>query len=227
MRLKNLIKGDIWFQVKYGFYTVYSIITLLYILLLYAIPESARGTVAIILIYSDPAAMGLFFMGAVILLEKSQRVVNSIAVSPVRVTEYIISKALTLGIIATVVGVLISTAAGQYHFIEAVIGTFLGSIIFSMIGLVVAARIGSLSQFLIATIPFELLCFAPPMIYLFGYDNPLMLLHPGCVVVSMLSGDNGYQLLPILILVGWIILLYLMTCRVIGRMLQSVGGVKL
>ena len=90
MRLLHLIFWDICFQIKYGIYMIYAILTVLYLVLLGALPPAWRTGTAVILIFSDPAAMGLFFMGAVILLEKSQRVVNALAVSPVTVREYII-----------------------------------------------------------------------------------------------------------------------------------------
>ena len=45
-------------------------------------------------VISDPAAMGLFFMGAVILPEKSQRVTSFFAVSPLKAWEYVGAKVL-------------------------------------------------------------------------------------------------------------------------------------
>ena len=67
MRIKSLICWDIKTQIKYGFYLLYAILTLLYILVLFAVPETWRETLAVILIFSDPAAMGMFFMGAIVL----------------------------------------------------------------------------------------------------------------------------------------------------------------
>ena len=52
------------------FYFLYTVLTVLYAVVLLAMPESWQEKVAPILIFSDPAAMGLFFMGAIILLEK-------------------------------------------------------------------------------------------------------------------------------------------------------------
>ncbi|HCT90783.1 MAG TPA: ABC transporter permease, partial [Lachnospiraceae bacterium] len=46
--------------------------------------------------FSDPAAMGLFFMGAVVLLEKGQHTPCAVAVSPVRAMEYIAAKVASL-----------------------------------------------------------------------------------------------------------------------------------
>ncbi|MFR1297115.1 MAG: hypothetical protein ACLSBH_17740 [Coprobacillus cateniformis] len=53
------------------------------------LPETWQETVASLMIYSDPAAMGLFFMGAIVLFEKSQRVLNSLAVSPIHISRNI------------------------------------------------------------------------------------------------------------------------------------------
>lgn len=227
MRIRNLLIGDIRFQFKYGFYLVYTIFTIFYICLLFALPVSIRGKAGTIMTYTDPAAMGLFFMGAIVLLEKSQRVLDSITVSPVRVSEYIISKVVSLGIIATAVGVLISIASGSSNIPAVMTGTFLGSVLFSLIGLMVAAKINSLNQFLVATIPFELICFLPPLIYLFGYRKAWMLLHPGCIIIRMLNGERTSFLGLLLLLCIWIALIYWITYKIVKAMFQRVGGVKL
>lgn len=65
MRAWRLTVGDIRFQWKYGFYAVYAIFTAVYLLALSVVPISARRVVAAVMIFTDPAAMGLFFMGAI------------------------------------------------------------------------------------------------------------------------------------------------------------------
>ena len=76
MRLKNLVQKDIFFQWKYGFYYIYALISIIYICVLNSLPEAYKNDVSTVLVFSDPAAIGLFFMGAIILLEKSQRILN-------------------------------------------------------------------------------------------------------------------------------------------------------
>ncbi len=70
MRLRSLFLLDMRFQAKYGFYFLYAVLTIIYVIVLLAVPESWRENIAAILIFSDPASMGLFFMGAIVLLEK-------------------------------------------------------------------------------------------------------------------------------------------------------------
>lgn len=227
MRLLNLIIGDIRFQYKYGFYFVYVILTLLYICLLILIPSDWRVNGAAIMIYSDPAAMGLFFMGAIVLLEKSQRVINSLAVSPVKISEYILSKVISLGLISTFVGLIIAASTHIEHLILVCIGTFLGSVLFSLLGLILAANIISLNQFIIATVPVEIICFVPPTAYLLGYQKSYLLFHPGTILIRMINGETTYFFPLIILLFVWILLLYYVTYHVVKIMFQRVGGVKL
>jgi fluoroquinolone transport system permease protein len=109
---------------------------LLYIGLIFALPVAWRKTAGILMIFTDPAAMGLYFMGAIVLFEKSERVLNSISISPVKPLEYMLSKLCSLAVISTVV-----------------------------------ANISTLNEFIIATIPAELLINIPAIAYLFGYKK--------------------------------------------------------
>ena len=108
MRKANVIKGDMIFQWKYGFYMLYFIIIVIYLVLFSFLNGSVKNTIVSICIYSDPAAMGMFFMGALILLEKSQRIIPSIAVSSVTSREYILGKILSIGIISEIVGIILT-----------------------------------------------------------------------------------------------------------------------
>ena len=101
MRLIKLVQGDIRFQFRYGFYFLYLIFCLLYISLAYVMPLTWRQTAVIVMVFTDPAAIGLFFMGAIVLYEKSERVLDSLAVSPIKVTEYVIAKLLSISLIST------------------------------------------------------------------------------------------------------------------------------
>ncbi|NYB75170.1 ABC transporter permease [Sedimentibacter hydroxybenzoicus DSM 7310] len=226
MRLINLIYGDCRFQFKYGFYFIYSIFTIMYVTIVLFLPLEWREKAAAVLIFSDPSAMGLFFMGAIVLFEKSERVLSTIAVSPVRADEYIISKVVSLGIISAISGASIALSADAQNMLIVITGVIAGSALFTLIGLIVAVNINSLNQFVTAAVPIEIIIFTPPILYLFGYDNKFMLLHPGCVIISMISGSSDYILfLPIFII--WFLFLYKMARINVIKMFQNLGGIKL
>lgn len=227
MRFKNLLFGDIKFQFKYGFYFIYTVLTIFYICILSLFKDSLRHTAAALFIFSDPAAMGLFFMGAIALLEKSQRVMSSIAVSPVRSSEYVLSKVISLGVISTAVAMILGIASGCSNLFGVFIGTFSGSAFFTLSALIIASKINSLNQFLISTVPFELLCFLPPLAFLFGFRPFYLLLHPGTAVLCIITGSMGHEGVSCLVILIWLLTLYPAACRNTDKVFKSAGGVKL
>ena len=226
MRLKALVIGDMRFQFKYGFYFLYTIMTVLYVVLLGVLPEDWRPRGAALMIFSDPAAMGLYFMGAIVLLEKSERVLDSIAVSPVQPAEYVLSKLTSIAVISTLAGAVIGAGGGISVDAYMILGIFLGSCLFSAVGLIVAAKVSTLNQFVVATIPPELVINVPAVAWLLGWKPDWLLLHPGvCVLELCTGGDNPVPALFILLL--WTAAVTLLTIQIITKSLKSLGGVKL
>lgn len=226
MRFVRLFFADLRFQWKYGFYFLYTILTALYIGILSVIPTSWKDKTAAILIFSDPAALGLFFMGAIVLLEKSQRVLNSLAISPMKVSEYIISKVLSLGLISTIVAVFIGLVAGNESLILIAFGTFLGSALLSILGLILASRINSLNQFILITVHIECIILVPAIFNLFGFEHTYLRFHPGIIVLHLISSVSENPVLSIVVLISWIVFFYFLAHKSICKMMKSLGGVK-
>lgn len=230
MKLRHLIRGDIHFQMTYGFYTIYALLTVLYTLLLLALPEAWKKTAATLLIFSDPAAMGLFFMGAIVLLEKSQRVLEALAVSPVSIGQYILSKLISLAIISTLVATILALVAGAdaKRLFSTILGTALSSATFTLLGLLVATRANSLNQFLVLTVPVELLCFVPALLYISDYQRyAAVRYYPTNLGFALIDGTASD--LPLQVLLSGIVLagIYWPTYLATKRMWRSTGGVKL
>ena len=224
MRLWRLTAGDIRFQWKYGFYLLYAIFTAVYLLTLSAVPEGVRRTVATVMIYTDPAAMGLFFMGAILLLEKSQRVNSALAVSPTREGEYMLSKLLSLALIGLMVGGVLAAAGGILNLPLCLLAVILSSFLCSACGLIAAVHSRSLNQFVLLAVPFELLLCLPPVLLLFGYDSPLLMLHPGAAAVWLIYGDAPSAPLCLLSLTLWCALALFACRRSVGRYFMQAGG---
>ena len=188
MRLKRLFLLDMRFQAKYGFYFLYAILTAIYTIVLFALPEHWRGQAAAILIFSDPASMGLFFMGAIVLLEKSQHTPCALAVSPVRAAEYVIAKVGSLSVVSLAVAAALALAAGVDDLPMVLSGTLLSSVIFTLLGIMIAARIGSLNQFILWTVPVEAACFVPAVLHLWKVTPAWCGYYPVNVCMDMVSG---------------------------------------
>lgn len=229
MRKLNVIKGDMKFQWKYGFYFLYVIIIIIYFMIFSFFQGEVKNTIVSVCVYSDPAAMGMFFMGALILLEKSQRVTNSIAISPVTAWEYILGKSISIGIISEIAGMILLLQGHTRNIVLSSIGIFTGSVIFSLCGIMVGAKIESLSQYIVCTIPFEIIGFVPVILYRIGFlwDEKLMLLHPGCSVMQLIEGNISLAPLAMLSICIWIILLSYFSYLSVKKMFRICGETKL
>ena len=84
MRLFILTKLELKLLFKEGIIYLYALLGIIYLVILFLIPTEYRTKAGVLLIFTDPAAMGLFFIGSVILLEKSQRVFSSLSVTPIK-----------------------------------------------------------------------------------------------------------------------------------------------
>ena len=227
MRLGRLICGDIHFQWKYGFYFIYFILTVLYVCGIAALPEHWKTDIASIMIYSDPAAMGLFFMGAIVLLEKSQKVLNAMVVSPVKISEYILSKTVALIAISTVIAMILGFVSGSNQLLSIAFGTALTSAIFTMLGIIAATKISNLNQFLIVIMPIEIVCFVPPIVGLFVKLPDICRFFPFTACINLITGKSILLSFDMVLVIATLIILYIVARHTVKHMWRSLGGVKL
>lgn len=162
-RILNSIKADVMFQLKHGFYTIYVVLAIIYIILLSFLSPKVTSYVLPLLIYFDPAGLGLFFIGGMVLLEKEQGILALLYITPLRVYEYILSKVVTLGIISIIAGVAISLISYSLsvNYVLLCIAVFLVSIVFTLIGFILSTRSKSVNEYLLKMIPISILFFVP------------------------------------------------------------------
>ena len=110
-----------------------------------------------------------------------------------------------------------------FYFICAI---FLGSCLFSSIGLIIAAKSITLNDFILNTIPAQLVINIPALAYLFGWRPAWLLIHPGVSMIELLT-DGSYKWLALFILLLFNLLAYYLTRKVVSNMFLSLGGVKL
>ena len=226
MRLKSLFLLDMRFQAKHGFYFLYVVLTVIYAVALLAVPESWKEKTAIILIFSDPASMGLFFMGAIVLLEKSQHTPCAFAVSPVRPMEYIIAKVSSLSAVSLVVAAILALIARVDNLHIVLLGTVISNVIFTLIGIIIATKIISLNQFILWTVPIEIVCFVPAILHLFKITPDWLRHYPINVCMELVSG-YAPSAIGIFIVIAWMAILFVLSKCCVLKMWNSMGGVKL
>ncbi len=163
MRLINAVFADIRFQIKQGFYLVYVVITIMYLIILSFLPEDLLSLTLPVVVFSDPSVLGLFFIGGIIMLEKVQGVLMVLVVSPLRTLEYILSKVISLALISVLAGFVITVFSNfnNVNWLLFLLSTGLTSGIFTMCGIMITAGCHTVNQYMLKTIPYMLLFVLP------------------------------------------------------------------
>lgn len=94
--LRALVAHEARLQFRYGIYYAYAFVIAFYMAVIYALGDSLPGWLVGVIIFSDPAAVGFFFLGALMLLEKSEGVRTALAVTPLSSSGYFWAKSITL-----------------------------------------------------------------------------------------------------------------------------------
>jgi len=169
MRLLKLLKYDVKFQLRHGFYYAYLFICILYVIMLRFLPIDIRKTAGILIMFSDPAAIGFFFIGGIILLEKGQSILDSLFVTPTRLHEYLVSKVVSLALLSLVSACVICyiSFGTEVNLLFLVAGVLLSSIFFTLVGITLAVRIKTLNQY-IMTSPLYIIVLYLPLVEVLG-----------------------------------------------------------
>ena len=163
MRIVSAIKADIKFQIKQGFYTVYIVLTLIYMLIVHQIPEKMSRFVVPIVVYFDPTIVGFFFIGGIVMLEKSQGILNYLVVTPLRSREYLMAKAISLTLLAMSASGLIvwMTYEGKVYWLLLMISIGISSFLFTLYGFLVATKCKSINEYFVRMLPYMLAMVLP------------------------------------------------------------------
>ncbi|MCB9994663.1 MAG: hypothetical protein H6873_13530 [Hyphomicrobiaceae bacterium] len=106
--LPTLLSFEVRLQQRYGIYYAYGFVIAFYVLALIYLAPYFPDWLPAIIIYSDPAAIGFFFLGALMMLEKGQSTRMALGVTPVSATDYFSAKAISLAAISLVAVLILS-----------------------------------------------------------------------------------------------------------------------
>lgn len=193
MRLLNMFFCDLRFQFRHGFYYAYFFITVLYIVLLRLLPADFKQGVAVAVIFSDASVLGFFFIGGIVLMERQQNMFESLFVTPLRLTEYLSSKILSLSLLALLVSSLIIFAGygvpPHPHFFF--LGVASGSIFAILTGLLIGTRVRHLNAYFLLSMTYTPFFLLPLLDYFNLLKTPLSWIFPPFASILLIS--YGFQ----------------------------------
>ncbi len=231
MRLVSAAVNDMRYQVKYGFYFLYAFITVLYITILIFLPAQFKAIGASLILLTDPAMLGFFFIGGIWLLEKDEGVHMFYGISPLRPAEYIFSKAVSLAMLSTLSAffIVLIGVGNSVVFPLLLASIFIGACIFTLLGLTVATFSKSVNHYMILGIPIGVVLILPPILTAFGISHLIFDLFPGTMLWRLLDASiyaqaDMVERFLFLELTIWLGLSILVAVLRVPAVLQSDGG---
>lgn len=216
-KLLTLLKWQFRILHKNNLINISILVTILYALMFFLIRDLPNmDRFLTLLIYNDPAIIGLFFVGLSIIMEKNEEVLPALFVTPINHHHYLISKVLALSLLgwACAAGMTIAILGFDINWLHFSVGIFSTCAIFSLAGIFVVTYTTEFLGFMLRSIPVMLLLSLPLLNYFELTDIPLFKLSPiqgplDLIVHSFYGNQESTTIyLGYLSMVIWIPLLY-------------------
>ncbi len=235
--MKRVISAVRWEQTlqwRNGFYYAAIFVAVLTAAFLLGVAIPRLDLVLPALVYFDIVTGTFYFVAGLVLLEKAERVLDGLVVTPMRDTDYLRAKIITLvGLaileISAVVLSVVLVKNMPLNLAWLLLGTALLGSMYVLIGFVFVSRYDSINEFLFPSIFFTML-FALPILWHFDLVNsalfylhpmqaPLMLLRAAFMPVEawQLAYGIGYSLL-------WVGIFFVLARRAFARFVVMKQG---
>jgi fluoroquinolone transport system permease protein len=178
-RLLTAIRGDMRLQFRNGFYYAAAFVMVVMVILLRQFTDEIVTWMLPIFIVGNLLINTFYFVSGLVLLEKEEGTLTAQIVTPLRRSEYLAAKVITLTLLSLFENGLIVLLVGSYlrpgFFLLAVLGA---SAMLTLTGFVVVIRYDSINQFLMPSVLYTSLLMLPLMTYLGLPEHWLLYLHP-------------------------------------------------
>ena len=235
--IKNMMKWE--FTLLYRYYIIHiSILSvILYFLSTQAIPDMNNSKFHTMLLFFDPATIGLLFIGALILFEKSENILQALVVTPMKVDDYLLSKVFSLTILsiisATIFMALLTIFAEiEFNILYLALGIILASMMLILLGFILVSRVNSINEYLLGmALAFLGLTFLPILNISGLYENVIFYVLPTHASLTLFKGvfySSGLETWEVIYGIGyqvfWIGLLYYLAKKAFHKYIVLKGG---
>jgi fluoroquinolone transport system permease protein len=208
--MKELLKKEITLQWRQGFWLIYFVFTAIYVTVLLNLPAENRLLVSLILILADTTMLGVLFIGALVLLEKQQAVIQSLFVTPLEPAQYVWSKTIALSLIAVSMSILIYLPTWHFNLYTLLLLACIAitAATFAMLGLGLATRVDTINQYFGVQMGASMLLILPVIPYLLLGQHPAFLFLPYVASLDLMLGARDpwplwRTLTDILLMLAW------------------------
>ena len=235
--LKNMLKWEYVLLYRYKIIHISILSVVLYFLTTQAITDMNNTVFHSLLLFFDPAIIGIMFVGALVLFEKSENVLQALVITPMKTDDYLISKIIALTILSVISASIFVTLLNvfsnvDFNVLYLGLGIILTSVMLILVGFIFVSRLKSINEYLLAMVLLFLGLTFPPMLQLSGlYENVIWYLWPTQASFTIFIGVFNEASLEaweiaygILYQILWIVLLYYFARKAFYKHIVSRGG---
>jgi fluoroquinolone transport system permease protein len=176
---------DIRLQLRNGFYAASVFVTVVWAAVFSQLPRFDASGVWAGMVAGNLFITTFYFIGGLVLLERDEGSLAARSVTPLKPSEYLASKVLTLSALAAAENTVLTLLLAGLGFLRfgtglifLILGIVLLSVILCLAGFAVIVRYRSINEFLMPSMLY-VLALGLPLIEYFGlWRSPLFLLHP-------------------------------------------------
>jgi fluoroquinolone transport system permease protein len=201
---------------KNGMYGVYIFVNVIYIILLGYLPSEWKQTASTLLLLSDPTFLGMIFVGGILLLERNNSIPRGIGVSPLGSGGYIISKCISLMIIAELTAISIMLAGGIKITTGGLLAIMLCGSVFTMLGIMIGSVARNINHFILISVMSTIPASFPILTFYFAPRAFIFNWIPVYPVIRIINGTSLKQeFVLITLLIIWVVGVYKLTRKVV------------
>lgn len=183
--LRNMLRWEFLLLYRYKIIHISLLSVFLYFLSTQAV-QSLQGQTQIhsVLLFFDPATIGIVFVGALVLFEKSENVLQALIVTPMRTDDYLLSKIISLTSLSIIsasvfITLMVIFNETEFNILYLISGIILTSVMLILLGFIIISRVQNVNGYLLGIVIGFLGLTFPPLLHLFGlFENPVFYLWP-------------------------------------------------
>ena len=233
-RLLTAVRLDVRLQVRYGLYAVTALVVAVWAIVLWLVADAVRPHAALLVpvfVVGNLLMTTFYFVAALVLFEKGEGSLSAIATTPLRDSEYLLSKVLSLAALALVESLVIvawlSGTTVRWNLL--ISSSALLAAIYTMLGFIAIVRYDSINEFLIPSMGY-VFAFVAPLAGHFGFvDSMFFLPHPVEMALLLMRGayasEPGWKIAVALFgLVAWFAATFVWARRRFDRFVVRTTG---
>jgi fluoroquinolone transport system permease protein len=211
-RLGATVRSDVRLQMRNGFYWAAGFLAFFSVVVLNLLSAETLAWIVPPFVFSNLLMNTFYFIGGLVLLEKAEGTLEAQVVTPLRTSEYLVSKIVTLTALAILENLAIVglTLGLDVRLTPLAAGMLLAGPIYALFGFATVARYDSINEYLFPSFIFVVLL-SPPLLTYFGVWGGLWtVLHPLQPAMVLMEGavrslTAGEWLYGVLGSIAWIV----------------------